>query len=387
MLSIMQKSWSLGLLCTSLWPLLLGAGSPMKKQLLGRAHKIAPVQELSPIQNDVPYFWISNREVVAVSRKVYGNGFTLVGMNGSARLQSALAGFLTRSSQWFLGRSYDNPPSIYMPPPCTLSPDGKWFLWLYDNEPSLMFRPPNFPHRMTWMVARLDGWVRLECPAVPFPGNETMFQHNIVWMPDSRHWLELAPEEHPRYRAVNGPNGRPLLEPIEPAQPVFENTRVLIHSLKTQGSQELPVEREIKLPSPMGGLALGFTHRGTVLVWSGSDKRGATQVKMQEVELKGPVARVRPYGIRLPVACKVYEVVLDRQGQRLAWVLVEPNKEAGVWVSNLAGKGMRQIGALEIEYDKDLGPTSEIPHTVRWLPDGKQLSFLYKNALWTVPAD
>ena len=55
-----------------------------------------------------------------------------------------------------------------------------------------------------------------------------------------------------------------------------------------------------------------------------------------------------------------------------------PQARVSLWVSNLDGSRMKELG-----YVKGI---AFIP-SLRWLPDGKRMSFIYDKALYTVPAD
>ncbi len=56
-----------------------------------------------------------------------------------------------------------------------------------------------------------------------------------------------------------------------------------------------------------------------------------------------------------------------------------------IWISSFDGTGMRCLGGL---------PNPELPgnafpnwaQALAWTPDNKRLSFVYKDALWTIPA-
>ncbi len=104
-----------------------------------------------------------------------------------------------------------------------------------------------------------------------------------------------------------------------------------------------------------------------------------------------------------PRAKTIEETKISPTGDRIAWLVdaahvdpvlarlrrllpflqtsVQPHQE--LWVSRLDGTGMRVVGQVPI-----LGRNRKPPQVsdLRWLPDGKHLSFAYDDALWTVPA-
>jgi hypothetical protein len=94
-------------------------------------------------------------------------------------------------------------------------------------------------------------------------------------------------------------------------------------------------------------------------------------------------------------------VVLAPRGDRLAYLLTRTQtppqspllrrlwqwfgkgvrQERSIWVSDLEGHHMREIGYSIVR------PGAPIPDDLRWTPDGKQLSFIAGKSLYTVPAD
>jgi len=45
---------------------------------------------------------------------------------------------------------------------------------------------------------------------------------------------------------------------------------------------------------------------------------------------------------------------------------------------------MHEVGSVSGSPD---APWYTLPNTIHWLPSDKMLSFLYKSALWTIPAE
>jgi hypothetical protein len=85
--------------------------------------------------------------------------------------------------------------------------------------------------------------------------------------------------------------------------------------------------------------------------------------------------------ITLPPGAAVEGIAYSPQGDRIAWMLRRPGAQAALWVCRIDGTAWREIGALPSS--KTHGP-DEDPTSMRWLPSGKGISFLYRSALWTV---
>jgi hypothetical protein len=95
-------------------------------------------------------------------------------------------------------------------------------------------------------------------------------------------------------------------------------------------------------------------------------------------------------------ACEVDGPQMSPHGDRIAWVFGfarEPvfafvsrwlrnrpavHRTMGLWVCNTDGTGLREIARAEAQ---------EAVFRPRWLPDGKHVSVLYRDALWVVPVD
>lgn len=60
-----------------------------------------------------------------------------------------------------------------------------------------------------------------------------------------------------------------------------------------------------------------------------------------------------------------------------------PTPVEDIWISRANGKHLREIGYVRQEEGPDAGTAL---YDLRWLPDGKRLSFEHNDALWTVRA-
>jgi hypothetical protein len=97
--------------------------------------------------------------------------------------------------------------------------------------------------------------------------------------------------------------------------------------------------------------------------------------------------------IRLPRGARADELVLSRQGDRLAWKFYFDRRATTalsaraistveIWVSDIDGSGMRCVGAQPVNRATDKIYEWDFPFGLRWTPDGKQLSYLYQDALY-----
>jgi hypothetical protein len=122
--------------------------------------------------------------------------------------------------------------------------------------------------------------------------------------------------------------------------------------------------------------------------------------------------RVQPWRtitLHAPAGTKIsdaeQQIAFDPRGHRLAWMLeatrssplgrfvrrwirsvhVTEHHRVELWVSRPDGSRMREVGYVALNPEDDA--MAEGPHYLQWLPDGEHVSFIYRNALWTVPVD
>ena len=109
---------------------------------------------------------------------------------------------------------------------------------------------------------------------------------------------------------------------------------------------------------------------------------------------------VRP---KLPTGAEVQALFYSPRGDRLAWIINRtvpdkfavlhrwipqykptPQKTTALWVSGTLGENLHEIGHIPIT---EHGRQFYLLDYVRWQPDGKMLSFVSNDTLYTVPAD
>jgi len=143
---------------------------------------------------------------------------------------------------------------------------------------------------------------------------------------------------------------------------------------------------------------------GHVLVREGESRLNPQQTfRLFEYDLRGEKL-VNKYAIALPFTVGVYGSALSPPGNRIAFLLetIDPpvglsvwlnrltRKPSGpvmsLWIANLDGSHLRLLGSEALRVDRINGEEAEIG-CLRWLSDGKRLSFIFRDKLWTIPAD
>src|SRR5579884_2324832 len=306
------------------------------------------------------YFWASDQQALFlqhVPESLYFQALLVDAGSGRKTLPEA---FNARFSALLTAkimhvRFADDPnrhETHYLPPKCALSPDGKRLVWLSQNQ--------------KWIAARLDAADKVEWPRAgkTVPGF-------ALWMFDSRHWVECVEDYH---------------------NDAFTIPRAIFHDLEAPRANQT-----VQFTGLPDGLPLGITHDNHVLLYKQdfadrTTRKVKPQVDFYEASLDGESASVRDYSISWPQSMRVWDMALSRQGDRLAWRLMPDDLERAtceIWTSDLRGEARRKIGQVKnlTRLTGDRSIRSPFPVKLRWLPDGKRLSFLYDNALWTVPVD
>jgi hypothetical protein len=252
-----------------------------------------------------------------------------------------------------------------------LSPDRKRLLWC-----SPYYEDADGGEYDYILVASLDGSALHEWPlgVVSFA--------NYDWMPDSQRWFVLR----------------------------ADTTSKIYRSLITYAVQAPYRKQTIQLVQPMQAPYQGWAYvtptQHLILLDEGDFSTSpSTNVHISDTDLESSGAKTCQFTIHLPPnTVGVDGAEISPQGDRIAWLLdcehvswfsallhrlhasfqvtTQPTEE--IWVSHLDGSQMHEIGHIPARPREQYGVEIEGLH---WLPDGKKLSFLYKDALWTVPAD
>jgi hypothetical protein len=242
----------------------------------------------------------------------------------------------------------------------TVSPDGTWILWGGPEE--------------GWhsMAIRLDGSAMMK---TPYDRNSSPH-----WLDGSRHWVNLfinwqqeqwvggevydtaAPNRPPRKVAIGQPNraGRGWVYITPDSRMVWINRWQRIN---------------------------GFD----------------PEILFSEAGFDANRMPRRNYRIVLPHAATVKGYLYSPDGHRIAWLLsiahtspiaafvkrflpkfhVATERTDSLWVSRLDGGDFHEIGMVSDKISQHQPGLS----CMRWLPSGRRISFLYQDAIWTVPVN
>lgn len=245
----------------------------------------------------------------------------------------------------------------YEPPVASLSPEGRSFLW--------------FGGRLFWHAATLNG------EAAGRWRQPSPLRNQAVWLRDGHRWAEVETDLR---------EGRYYLR------------RVHLHDLRDPRAG-----RTVETPALEDGFALGFTPEEKLLVRHGgaseatADTAEAEEIALTEVGLAAERGQLDRFTFRLPEPARMVECALSPAGDRLAWVLRRQPDSTGqspyysLWTCGPRGETMVQAGSMGIKHEAAARNTVNGipvgPQSLRWLPDGKRVSFRLRDRLYVLPVD
>jgi hypothetical protein len=269
--------------------------------------------------------------------------------------------------------------------PMEVSPDGKWIIgydivfgsgptrWFaHSTEESKVITGPlysgNKPSNSKWR----------------FIFDPYFISYEARWTPDSKRWARLE-----------GVCAAPLIAIYDLAAP------------ETSYVVQLPVMRSHSGKSdPVDSTLLGFTSNEEVLIASarfGECKDVLIYLfnlsKNRQLDKDGSAVPLAVYTVHLPKPARLQQVILSPKGDHLAWrfdcvrVLTydgvrQRSTTSEIWLSKINGSQMHAVGFQEVGTKaRDQDDESLLLQDMHWLPDGNLLSFRYRDALWTVPAN
>jgi hypothetical protein len=245
-----------------------------------------------------------------------------------------------------------------------ISPDGEWVLWTGDYHPQDYSYHGNYG-------AKIDGSQKFH---VGYGPETDIGCGGWKWMPDSRHFEEVT--------------GR-----YDEATEEYTEQTYRIRSVERPQSADSVSRKQVGVYSDRRTHHWIANNRVILVDQDLSSKHGS-RYHLEEIEVTTEPRRLHRWTVSLPNTIEREEMQIAPDGQHLAWILFQPTKskefhEARVCISRMDGSQMREIGHMNVLPLDDGGSISadvdSYPHRLKWLPDGNRLSFLYKNALYTVP--
>jgi hypothetical protein len=298
---------------------------------------------------DFAYHWLSNNDLL-LKREAFSGG-------GSRRYYRVNAWTGRRVDMQGLNAAMEE-PGRYADPGWNVSPDGRWLV----------------QHGRRWSnVVRLDGTGFRQVG-----GGD--YHADIFWLGDSRRLLHFW----------WGTNGRLLEWPSASVysinRPLDQNGRAEPLANPKNSVREPLYSQDTLALSSVGDAVYTFAAE------PGHEREGKTVTRafIREWSSLGHNASPRMVTVRLPAPGHILEAKFSPRCEAVAWLQVTAREKdiasasgdgtqgedwntALVWAD---GSDVRVVGSVTVR-----GEVGD-PHCLRWLPDGKRLSFICDDALW-----
>jgi len=213
-----------------------------------------------------------------------------------------------------------------------------------------------------------------------------LWMRNMVWMPDGTHWIVSRTDGD----FLNSLDGRPFRKldtsSLRAWYPYVLGVNTQGHAISTLGNESYE------------GPELG----------SHNTVRNYPTVLLLEFDPAAPAQNSREWKVAVPPYSIRGNLLLSPQADRILWIVEKqapplarfldrlqlgshrpPQGDQAVYVSRLDGSEMRELCSVPVREQKwgrtlvRWRPLADF----RWLPDGKRISFVYKDDLYMAPVD
>lgn len=208
----------------------------------------------------------------------------------------------------------------------------------------------------------------------------------MLWSPDSRSWVATWPT-----------TPGPFLDIFLPSQSLARRVPL---PLKWKGADVLDLNHAD---------VLGFNRAGNVILASEQRRfrfpAGGKRIQLTEFKIGKTLEIVRSWSVAMPTSKPVEDGYLSMSpdGERLVWCLSDPirppigirigrfglypnsgrSRAHHLWSSNVDGTQLHDLGSVTDVYDRRNTALFEGPP--QWLPDRREISFVYEGTLWKLP--
>ncbi len=324
---------------------------------LERSHRLAATKGLAYYSGcEQGYTWLDAGTVRQID-SVEGNALLVKDTDVATGITRTTASFAKRKEEGFIDKNLTH-----------LSPDRKWILYTGSTADTLM-------RNVGPLVSSQTLFDKSSTKQKPL----AYIVHRVAWMRDSLHWVELS----------EGAQGKGVL---------------ILHTIGSPATTRWALAPMVAAPgtTPLRML-IGITDRNTALIKEVDWKPGLlTPMRFVEVDLKTGQRSSNTGLSQLAPLTHLYssyreEPALSPQGDRLVWVRQEYPDLVTILARMLRHKpqtiryevlSCRLDGSQYNLVDSvESGNMRERVNMVEWLPDGKQVSFVFQNFLYTAPAD
>ncbi len=307
----------------------------------------------TPSVTEGEYWWISDSKILTLLPSSDPKLFVLGCIDIKTGQKTSLDAFNKKFSKMLVGQemhvSTVGDPRVeivYNPPNCDLSSDRKWLLWLSRD--------------MTWIAATLDGKQQKKWH------KQGILSSHGIWLRDSTRWVELVS--------------------------YYQKKKYTIEKAVVRGidSDEEKIFENLKVDD---GLIVGVTSSNHILIRYGVKENALNEAAMVSLDLGSSIATKRQFSAQLLRASHISDVAISDAGDRLAWILELGNrrrfpKDYSFCISGVKGEEMREFGRIRGKSEPSgisrNGKVYYWPQSIRWTPDGKRVSFVFKEELYVI---
>jgi hypothetical protein len=257
-------------------------------------------------------------------------------------------------------------PSLFQ-----ISPDGSWLLWrtYIGNHglPSLRVARLDGSHYRGWKRSRVKEWFFLDSSHLV----QMMDEEPVMTICDL-----LNPSKDRQYRKPD--QAEAILAQYALQQPVFVT----------------PPDSQFYETSGPASIETYRTEDRMVWLLAIREEKRQAPLPVQTIKVKLPEgATLHWIKVSLQQKSILYHLTISRTPPLFTWLHrilpkldIKSSETEGIWISRADGSGMREIGHLP-RPSAATGNSDELLDYFDWLPDGKQISFVYQGTLYVVPAE
>jgi hypothetical protein len=328
-------------------------------------HELITREDVRPNLND---------DIMAGRTTARTRDYRVVTIDSGTAAKTILSAF-TLSSSWRAddGKIYPYDLDYWTDDAGRISSDGRWTIWVEMHRYHIV--GSNGRH---FIVANPASRLFHHVDYMPY-----FINSKVAWMAGRDEWAEVRNDSAgvPHIK-VHSVDGKVLRE-------------AALGLLKAMSAHDVAYP-----------VMLGVTPSNHALIWDENDK-------LVDIDLMSPTLPQRVLTLRKPAEGELLDVILSPDGKRLAlrthvnpkhfvfpswlgWVppllqdSVQPLGTHIVWTSDLDGSHLREVGRETLSEDPLIRSSAynsdRTFSSFRWLPDGKRLSFMYDEKLWTVSA-
>lgn len=327
--------------------------APSSPSLLSQAHRVLNLMKPNGEWNYWvlgPYtrtLWLSDHELFLFKFDPKTQWLLAIYNLSTGKIQT-LPG-LSRKMTYSVGRVH-----------VTLSPDRKRALWILPGTDTseLVYGRSDGSHALTIFSRDLQAG-------------------NACWLSDSRSWITFKP----KYNSLRGVSNPLQAESFHP------------DTSDTVSSKPLTIPKEFEIVEPYTVYVTTEDHAIGYPYYR--DSKPPSSLNLHEFDIRHPERPEHFYTLRFPEGTHLKELSISPSGERVAWLLTSADSTPGhtllqVYVSLLDGSQMHILGQISVP-KSDAWDMYEVeqnqPTLLPWMPDNRRITFLYKDALWTVSAE